>query len=101
MKITKKNPIDKTSVYLCAGLVSGAGALLLNVLPVLFGAFAERFGLGEHQLGNLAMAMNLGFGAFGAGVIAVDSPAQLAGYFGVVVGAGGGRGVVCFARAFL
>ncbi|WP_338508944.1 MFS transporter [Pseudomonas poae] len=65
MKIAKKNPIDKTSVYLCAGLVSGAGALLLNVLPVLFGAFAERFGLGEHQLGNLAMAMNLGFGAFG------------------------------------
>ncbi|AGE25853.1 major facilitator family transporter [Pseudomonas poae RE*1-1-14] len=37
----------------------------MNVLPVLFGAFAERFGLGEHQLGNLAMAMNLGFGAFG------------------------------------
>lgn len=65
MKTTKINPIDKTSVYVCAGLVSGAGALLLNVLPVLFGAFAERFGLGEHQLGNLAMAMNLGFGAFG------------------------------------
>ncbi|MFN3357772.1 MAG: MFS transporter [Pseudomonas sp.] len=65
MKITKINPIDTTAVYVCAGLVSGAGALLLNVLPVLFGAFAERFGLGEHQLGNLAMAMNLGFGAFG------------------------------------
>lgn len=65
MKTTIINPIDKTSVYVCAGLVSGAGALLLNVLPVLFGAFAERFGLGEHQLGNLAMAMNLGFGAFG------------------------------------
>lgn len=65
MKTTKINPIDKTSVYVCAGLVSGAGALLLNVLPLLFGAFAERFGLGEHQLGNLAMAMNLGFGAFG------------------------------------
>ncbi|WP_339529910.1 MFS transporter [Pseudomonas mucidolens] len=65
MKTTKKNPIDKISVYLCAGLVSGAGALLLNVLPVLFGALSERFGLGEHQLGNLAMAMNLGFGALG------------------------------------
>lgn len=65
MKTIKSNPIDKTSVYVCAGLVSGAGALLLNVLPVLFGAFAERFGLGEHQLGNLALAMNLGFGALG------------------------------------
>ncbi|SEQ62887.1 Predicted arabinose efflux permease, MFS family [Pseudomonas sp. NFACC02] len=65
MKTPKTNPIDTPSVYVCAGLVSGAGALLLNVLPVLFGAFAERFGLGEQQLGNLAMAMNLGFGAFG------------------------------------
>lgn len=65
MKTIKINPINRTSVYVCAGLVSGAGALLLNVLPVLFGALTERFGLGEHQLGNLAMAMNLGFGAFG------------------------------------
>jgi hypothetical protein len=95
MKITKTNPIDKTSVYLCAGLVSGAGALLLNVLPVLFGAFAERFGLGEHQLGNLAMAMNLGFGAFGlASLLWIHRLSWR-------VGAGGGRDVVCFARAFL
>ncbi|NIF28267.1 MFS transporter [Pantoea sp. Tr-811] len=62
MKTIISNPIDKTSVYLCAGLVSAGGALLLNVLPVLFGAFAEQFGYGEQQLGNLAMAMNLGFG---------------------------------------
>ncbi|WP_336333630.1 MFS transporter [Pseudomonas putida] len=65
MKTTTSNPIDKTSVYICAGLVSAGGALLLNVLPVLFGALAEQFGYGEQQLGNLAMAMNLGFGVLG------------------------------------
>ncbi|MBK4987160.1 MFS transporter [Pseudomonas sp. S36] len=65
MKTTISNPIDKTSVYICAGLVSAGGALLLNVLPVLFGALAEQFGYGEQQLGNLAMAMNLGFGLLG------------------------------------
>ena len=65
MKTTTSNPIDKTSVYICAGLVSAGGALLLNVLPVLFGALAEQFGFGEQQLGSLAMAMNLGFGLFG------------------------------------
>ncbi|MNG71373.1 Major Facilitator Superfamily protein [compost metagenome] len=65
MKTTISNPIDKTSVYICAGLVSAGGALLLNVLPLLFGALAERYGFGEHQLGNLAMAMNLGFGVLG------------------------------------
>ncbi|WP_192980463.1 MFS transporter [Pseudomonas sp. EggHat1] len=65
MKTTVSNPIDNTSVYICAGLVSAAGALLLNVLPVLFGALAEQFGYGEQQLGTLAMAMNLGFGVLG------------------------------------
>ncbi|WEK28877.1 MAG: MFS transporter [Candidatus Pseudomonas phytovorans] len=65
MKTKTANPIDKTSVYICAGLVSAGGALLLNVLPVLFGALAEQFGYGEQQLGTLAMAMNLGFGVFG------------------------------------
>lgn len=65
MKTTTSNPIDKTSVYICAGLVSAGGALLLNVLPVLFGALAEQFGYGEQQLGSLAMAMNLGFGVLG------------------------------------
>lgn len=65
MKTTISNPIDKTSVYICAGLVSAAGALLLNVLPLLFGALSEQYGFGEQQLGSLAMAMNLGFGVLG------------------------------------
>ncbi|WP_028696413.1 MFS transporter [Pseudomonas cremoricolorata] len=65
MSSIKANPIDKVSVYIAAGLVSGAGALLLNVLPLLFGALAEKFALGENQLGNLALAMNLGFGLLG------------------------------------
>lgn len=65
MKPIESHPIDKTSVYVCAGLVSGAGALLLNVLPLLFGAFSEKFGLSEVQLGNLALSMNLGFGLLG------------------------------------
>lgn len=65
MKTTTSNPIDKTSVYICAGLVSAGGALLLNILPLLFGALSERYGFGENQLGSLAMAMNLGFGVLG------------------------------------
>ncbi|MFF7065638.1 MFS transporter [Pseudomonas sp. NPDC008258] len=67
MKTTTFNPIDKISVYICAGLVSAGGALLLNVLPVFFGALADQFGYGEQQLGSLAMAMNLGFGVLGLG----------------------------------
>jgi len=65
MTIKTSNPIDRTSVYICAGLVSAGGALLLNVLPLLFGALSERYGFGENQLGSLAMAMNLGFGVLG------------------------------------
>jgi predicted MFS family arabinose efflux permease len=65
MNSVESHPIDKISVYICAGLVSGAGALLLNVLPLLFGAFSESFGLSEIQLGNLALSMNLGFGLLG------------------------------------
>lgn len=59
------NPIDKTSVYIAAGLVSAGGALILNVLPVLFGSLAEEFGLGEAQLGNLAFSINIGFAILG------------------------------------
>lgn len=62
---TKRNPIDKISVYISAGLVSGSGVLLLNVLPLFFGALSERFGLSESQLGALAFAMNAGFGIIG------------------------------------
>ncbi|MBL0371459.1 hypothetical protein JJB09_05410 [Rhizobium sp. KVB221] len=62
---SQENPIDKTSVYVAAGLISAAGALLLNVLPVLFGTLAEAFGLGEAELGNLAFSANIGFALLG------------------------------------
>lgn len=64
------NPIDRTSVYIAAGLVSAAGALILNVLPVLFGTLAEEFELGEAQLGNLAFSLSIGFAVLGIASLA-------------------------------
>lgn len=65
MNSPRKNPIDNVRVYICAGLLSACGALLLNVMPVLFGAIGETLGYGEQQLGTLALASNLAFALVG------------------------------------
>lgn len=55
------NQIDKASVYIAAGLVSGAGALMFNVMPVFVGAMAETLAYDESQLGDTVAVFNLGF----------------------------------------
>lgn len=55
------NPVDRVSVYVAAGLVSGCGALMFNVMPVFVGAMAESFGYGEARLGDLVAVFNVGF----------------------------------------
>lgn len=55
------NPVDRVSVYIAAGLVSGCGALMFNVMPVFVGAMAESFSYGEARLGDLVAVFNVGF----------------------------------------
>ncbi len=55
------NSIDKMSVYIAAGLISGGGVLMLNVLPVFVGALAETFGFSESQLGDIIAGYNVAF----------------------------------------
>ena len=55
------NPIDKFSVYIAAGLVSGCGAMMLNVLPVFVGVMAETYAFSESQLGDIIAGYNLTF----------------------------------------
>jgi MFS family permease len=65
MATETRNPIDRTCVYVGAGLISSTGALLLNVMPVFFGVLGSRLGYGEQQLGTLALATNLAFAVVG------------------------------------
>lgn len=55
------NPIDNLSVYIAAGLISGCGALMFNVMPVFVGAMAQTFAYGEAELGDIVAAFNIGF----------------------------------------
>ncbi|MCC6945719.1 MAG: MFS transporter [Thermomicrobiales bacterium] len=55
------NPIDRVSVYVAAGLVSGCGALMFNVMPVFVGAMADSLGYNEAQLGDIVAIFNVGF----------------------------------------
>lgn len=61
MNKTPANPIDKAPIYIAAGLVSGAGALMFNVMPVFVGAMAETLAYSESQLGDAVAVFNLGF----------------------------------------
>ncbi len=56
-----RNPIDRASVYFAAGLVSGCGALMFNVMPVFVGAMAKSLGYGEARLGDMVAVFNVGF----------------------------------------
>jgi len=55
------NPIDKVSVYIAAGLISGCGALMFNVMPVFVGAMADTFQFRESELGDIIAGFNAGF----------------------------------------
>jgi MFS family permease len=55
------HPIDRTSVYLAVGLLSGVGALISSTLPMVIGAMAEAFSFSESQLGDIIAVFNLTF----------------------------------------
>jgi hypothetical protein len=61
MTSTASNPIDTVTVYIAAGLVSGCGALMFNVMPVFVGAMADSLSFGETQLGDIIASFNVGF----------------------------------------
>jgi MFS family permease len=61
MSVSRANLIDKTSVYISAGLISACGALMFNVLPVFIGALAEEFAFSESQLGDVIASFNVAF----------------------------------------
>ncbi|MBT5361409.1 MAG: hypothetical protein HOL04_06680 [Gammaproteobacteria bacterium] len=55
-----ENPIDKRSVYIAAGLISGCGALTFNVMPILVGAMADAFQLSKTELGDIVASFSIG-----------------------------------------
>src|SRR5690606_24562534 len=59
--VEASHPIDKISVYVAAGLISGCGALMFNVMPVFVGAASKSLGYGEAQLGDMVAFFNVGF----------------------------------------
>lgn len=59
--MANKKSIDRVSVYVAAGFVSGCGALMFNVMPVFVGALSKSLGYGESRLGDLVALFNVGF----------------------------------------
>lgn len=55
------NSVDRFSVYIAAGLISGCGALMFNVMPVFVGALSREFSFDDSQLGDIVSAFNIGF----------------------------------------
>lgn len=60
---TSSNTIDKVSVYIAAGLISGCGALMFNVMPAFVGAMAHSLPFDESELGDIVASFNIGFTA--------------------------------------
>ncbi|MEJ8566994.1 MFS transporter [Elongatibacter sediminis] len=56
-----KHPIDRASVYLAAGLLSGIGALVSSTMPMVVGTMAEAFPFSESQLGDIMAVFNVTF----------------------------------------
>lgn len=61
MSLSPNHNIDKTSVYIAAGLISACGALMFNILPVFVGALSEEFGFSESQIGDVLAGFNVTF----------------------------------------
>ena len=53
------HPIDRASVYIAAGLLSGVGVLISSTMPMVVGAMAEAFRFSETQLGDIIAFFNL------------------------------------------
>ena len=59
--VSTRHPIDRSSVYIAAGLLSGIGALISSTMPMVIGTMAESFEFSESQLGDIIAAFNLTF----------------------------------------
>ena len=57
------NPVDKVSVYLAVGLISGIGALIGSTMPMILGSMAQTFNFSESQLGDIMAIFNIAFTA--------------------------------------
>lgn len=58
------NHIDRTSVYLCAGLASSSGALVFLALPFIVSALQAARGYSESQLGDATASFFFGIAVF-------------------------------------
>jgi MFS family permease len=58
------NPIDRLSVYLCAGLASSSGALVFLALPFIVSALQVARGYSESQLGDATASFFFGIAVF-------------------------------------
>ncbi|MEX2124477.1 MAG: MFS transporter [Woeseia sp.] len=54
-----RHPIDRASVYIAAGLLSGIGVLISSTMPMVVGTMAEAFRFSESQLGDIMAVFNL------------------------------------------
>lgn len=59
--VSTTHPIDRKSVYIAAGLLSGIGAMISSTMPMVIGTMAETFTFSESQLGDIIAVFNLTF----------------------------------------
>lgn len=57
------NPIDRQSVYIAVGLLSGIGVLISTTMPMVIGAMIESLGINESQAGDVVAVFSLTFTA--------------------------------------
>ncbi|MFT4826556.1 MAG: MFS family permease [Halioglobus sp.] len=59
--VSTRHPIDRTSVYIAVGLLSGVGAMISSTMPMVIGSMAEAFTFSESQLGDIIAIFNFTF----------------------------------------
>ena len=59
--IHRPNPVDRASVYVAVGAISGSGVLVSSAAPIIVGALASRFPFSQSQLGDIIALYNLAF----------------------------------------
>jgi predicted MFS family arabinose efflux permease len=59
--VSTGHPIDRKSVYIAAGLLSGVGALISSTMPMVIGTMATTFSFSESELGDIIAVFNLTF----------------------------------------
>ena len=60
---TPKNPIDRGSVYVAVGFLSGIGILISTTMPMVIGGLIEGLNFSETQAGDLVAIFSLTFTA--------------------------------------